>query len=292
MLLFAGQRIQIHVGEGGDDGGLQGRAFADGVRLLLTRGLMDVVERGDGLKHLLIDQPDDDIRESAESGAIVQQLDGFVADGALPRMDVRQPVFRKFLALNGLLKDEVGVFQCRLLHFQNVGDAGRSFAERFRLVRNGVFRLLDFHMDDGGFCTAAAGGGRLVLRPETEAELFLLIERGGFDGETRGEHFRPFLRRDGADFLRAVVFQKPLDACAGDSEIVGRTEGDGERFVRTDRDDGRRVDQLDGRMAIRYDVDGEGDGCRGTVRFRQFQKNLPVQHRVEIDINGIRWIFL
>ena len=120
-----------------------------GVRLLLTRGLMDVVERGDGLKHLLIDKPDNDVRESAESGAIVQQLDGFVTDGALPRMDVRQPVFRKFLALNGLLKDEVGVFQCRLLHFQNVGDAGRGFAERFRLVRHGVFRLLDFHMDDG-----------------------------------------------------------------------------------------------------------------------------------------------
>ena len=183
-------------------------------------------------------------------------------------MDVRQTVFWKFLVSNGLLKDEVGVFQSRLLHFQNVGDAGRSFAERFRLVRNGVFRLLDFHMDDGGFCAATAGGGRLVLRPETEAELFLLIERGGFDGETRGKHFCALFRRDSADFFRAVVFQQPLNACAGDAEIISRLEGDGERFVWTNRNGSRCIDQLDGWCSIRYDVDREGDGCGGTVRFR------------------------
>ena len=33
---------------------------------------MDVVECGDGLKHLLIDESDDDIRETAESGTVVQ----------------------------------------------------------------------------------------------------------------------------------------------------------------------------------------------------------------------------
>ena len=119
-----------------------------------------------------------------------------------------------------------------------------------------------------------------------------MIECGGFDGETRGEHFRPFLRRDGTDFLRAVVFQKPLDACTGDAEIIGRAEGDSERFVWTNRDDSRRVDQLDGRLAICYDVDGEGDGDNGIIVVRHFQKDLSVQHRVEIDINGIRWIIL
>ena len=86
------------------------------------------------------------------------------------------------------------VFQSRLLHFQNVGDADRNLAERFRLVGNVVLRLLDFHMDDGGFCAATAGGRRFILRPQTEAKFFLLVERRGLDGETRGEHFRAFFR--------------------------------------------------------------------------------------------------